>query len=61
MRRAILGAALLLSGCFGFPDPNDPHDALARCEVEARAAYQTGDSVEEAMRKFEACKRREGL
>ncbi len=60
MRGVVLAVALSLAGCFT-PEPKDPSSALDKCAAEARAAYQTGDSVEEAMRKFEECKRREGI
>jgi hypothetical protein len=55
-------AAVLLSGCYSLgPAPNDPTSALDKCDDEAHAAFDQGKSVEESMRVYNACKKREGI
>jgi hypothetical protein len=54
---------LCLAACFGMPEAKDPRDeALDDCIAKARADYYVGEmSVEEALARFEACKRDAGI
>jgi len=66
IRRLVLLACLAgSSGCWLGPDVRDASsvdEKLAKCRTEARAEYYVGQAtVEESLRVYEDCKRREGL
>lgn len=53
------------SGCWLGPDARDASsvdEKLSKCRTEARADYYVGQrSVEESLKAYEDCKKREGL